>query len=58
MVKFFSFFIHSLLDKNIQFIGNALHSLLIVKFCLNKRAQGFMNIKSSLNNNNNNILLL
>jgi len=58
VVKFFSFFIHSLLDKNIQFMGVALHSLLIVKFCLNKRVQGFMNIKSSLNNNNNNILLL
>lgn len=58
MVNFFSFFIHSLLDKNIQFMAVALHSLLIVKFCLNKRVQGFMNIKSSLNNNNNNILLL
>jgi len=58
VVKFFSFFIHSLLDKNIQFMGVGLHSLLIVKLCLNKRVQGFINIKSSLNNNNNNILLL
>jgi hypothetical protein len=58
VVNFFVFFIHKLLNKQLQIIGFSLHTLLMLEALFNNRLLGFINRKNALNNNNNNILLL
>ena len=58
MVNFFVFFIHKLLNKQLQFIGFDLHTLLMLEDLFDNRLLDFINRKNALNNNNNNILLL
>ena len=58
MVNFFVFFIHKLLNKQLQFIGFGLHTLSMLKALFGNGLLDFINRKNALNNNNNNILLL
>ena len=58
MVNFFVFFIHKLLNKQLQFFGFGLHTLLMLEALFNNGLLRLINRKNALNNNNNNILLL